>query len=97
MIKIFANAVKLQKYLNEVGICHNKMFFEYDFGKEKEENIQVELRIEKNFTYISDTSKMGSVNDRSLNSYKLGVIYYLFRNYLKVGSALQSTQSKEVK
>ena len=77
---IFKKAIKNQKYLKEIGRGQNKIFFEYDFG-DKDKNVQVELKVEDNFTFITDTSKAGSINDRALNQYKLGVIFYLFNKF----------------
>lgn len=80
-VKIFAEAIRLQEFLEEYGTTHNKIHFRFVFPNEEE--ILTELFIEKNCSRISCTCKHGSINFDALCSHKLACVFYFFRQQMR--------------
>ncbi len=78
---IFAEAIRLQQYMQEVGNIHNKISFEFKFPNE--DVIIADIQIKENKTVLCCTCVHGSVNYEALCSHKLAVIYYLFRKQMR--------------
>ena len=80
-VSLIQKAINLQEYLKETGTCHNKLYFEYDFGN-KEKNIPIEVETGDNCTIVKCKCLHHSMHWLSLCSYSLGVIFYLFRKQM---------------
>ncbi len=78
---IFAEAIKNQVHLEEVGTSRNKTMFQYNFPNK--EYILVDLIVEDNKTLLSCSCKHHSLHKEALCQYTLGVIFFLFKKQLK--------------
>ena len=81
-LMIFAEAIKLQQYLEVYGTWHNKISFEFKF-ENQESNIMTDIFIDENKTLMSCTCMHGSVNHEALCSHKLAVIFYFFKKQMR--------------
>ncbi len=80
-IQIFAEAIRLQEYLEKYGSTHNKIHFKFTFPNEDE--ILTNIKIKENKTLLTCTCKHGSIHYEALCSHKLAVIFFLFKKQLK--------------
>jgi len=78
-LDLFQKAIRLQRYLKEIGSGRNKLYFQFEFGREPDKDIQAILTLEENKTLLSCDCKHGSIHYEAICSHKLAVLLYLFK------------------